>query len=512
MASAGSRSTSARRPRRPRTPSRPRVPSRRARRWTRRSSSSAQARPASRPRSTPPAPGLEPVVLAGHEPGGQLMLTSDVENYPGFPEGIQGPELMARFRAQAERFGSRILDVAVDRVDFTARPFGLWADGVEYRAQAVIVATGASALWLGPAERGTAPRAGRLRVRHVRRLLLPRPGHRRRRRRRHRARGGALPHALRPVRPDDRPPGRVPREPDHAGARADAPEDLGRVELADRRGPRRRQGRGPAPARLAHGRGARGRARRALHRDRPPAEHGGLPRLARRRREGLPEGARALRRRDRGRLRRGRRGRPALPPGGDRGRRGRAGRDRRRAVARGRRDRRRATGPPSPRRPRPADRWTADDSGRRTPRGRGPPRRARRTPHGRPAGARDPAVGRRGRLADPRRGTDRRLAPRGRGGTPHGRARRRLRPRLRAPAVPRADGRDRGPGHRDAAAGEHRPSRPLRPRGHVPGRRRLPPGDVRRGPAELHDRASRRPGSARSRTSSRGRAPGARSS
>jgi thioredoxin reductase (NADPH) len=92
---------------------------------------------------------LEPVVLAGSAPGGQLMLTSDVENYPGFVEGIQGPDLMAAMRAQAERFGSRLLDVDIDRVDFSSRPFGIWARGVEYRAQAVIIATGASALWLG---------------------------------------------------------------------------------------------------------------------------------------------------------------------------------------------------------------------------------------------------------------------------------------------------------------------------------------------------------------------------
>ena len=92
---------------------------------------------------------LEPIVLAGSAPGGQLMLTSDVENYPGFPDGIQGPDLMAAFRAQAERFGTRLMDVDIDKVDFSERPFRIWARGTEYRAQAVIVATGASALWLG---------------------------------------------------------------------------------------------------------------------------------------------------------------------------------------------------------------------------------------------------------------------------------------------------------------------------------------------------------------------------
>src|SRR5262245_61355899 len=92
---------------------------------------------------------LEPIVLAGSAPGGQLMITSDVENYPGFPLGIQGPELMAAFREQAERFGTHIVDVDIDRVDFSSRPFRVWARGVEYRAEAVIVATGASAIWLG---------------------------------------------------------------------------------------------------------------------------------------------------------------------------------------------------------------------------------------------------------------------------------------------------------------------------------------------------------------------------
>jgi thioredoxin reductase (NADPH) len=92
---------------------------------------------------------LAPIVIAGSAPGGQLMITSEVENYPGFPDGIQGPELMARFREQAERFGSTIVDMDVERVDFSGRPFRLWARGVEYEAESVVVATGASALWLG---------------------------------------------------------------------------------------------------------------------------------------------------------------------------------------------------------------------------------------------------------------------------------------------------------------------------------------------------------------------------
>jgi thioredoxin reductase (NADPH) len=91
---------------------------------------------------------LAPIVLAGSAPGGQLMLTSDIENFPGFPEGIDGPELMGRMRAQAERFGSQVVEVDIDRVDFSSRPYRVWARGVEYRGQSVIVATGASALWL----------------------------------------------------------------------------------------------------------------------------------------------------------------------------------------------------------------------------------------------------------------------------------------------------------------------------------------------------------------------------
>ena len=92
---------------------------------------------------------LSPRVLGGYAPGGQLMLTSEVENFPGFPEGIDGPELMTQMRKQAERFGAVMVDQDVDRVDFTVRPFQVTSAGREYTADAVIVATGASAIWLG---------------------------------------------------------------------------------------------------------------------------------------------------------------------------------------------------------------------------------------------------------------------------------------------------------------------------------------------------------------------------
>jgi thioredoxin reductase (NADPH) len=92
---------------------------------------------------------LEPILFAGNQPLGQLMITTDVENYPGFPGGIQGPELMQLFRDQAERFGTTMIDRDVTKVDFKKRPFHLWVGPDEYIADSVIVATGASALWLG---------------------------------------------------------------------------------------------------------------------------------------------------------------------------------------------------------------------------------------------------------------------------------------------------------------------------------------------------------------------------
>jgi thioredoxin reductase (NADPH) len=98
---------------------------------------------------------LHPLVVEGEpsstsdQPGGQLMLTTEVENYPGFVDGIMGPELMQRFRGQAGRFGADFLTAKVSRVDFSQRPFRFWIDDQEYSANTVIISTGARARMLG---------------------------------------------------------------------------------------------------------------------------------------------------------------------------------------------------------------------------------------------------------------------------------------------------------------------------------------------------------------------------
>ncbi len=93
---------------------------------------------------------LHPYMAAGLQPGGQLTTTTDVENYPGFPEGVMGPEMMELFKAQATRFGLVVEHKIVERVDFSTRPFRIWEDdGAEHTADAVVVATGATAKYLG---------------------------------------------------------------------------------------------------------------------------------------------------------------------------------------------------------------------------------------------------------------------------------------------------------------------------------------------------------------------------
>jgi thioredoxin reductase (NADPH) len=92
---------------------------------------------------------LSPLVIAGSQSGGQLMITTDVDNYPGFPEGIQGPELMEKFRKHAERFGAEIVDRDVTDVDFTVKPFEVKVGSESHTADAIIISTGAQAKWIG---------------------------------------------------------------------------------------------------------------------------------------------------------------------------------------------------------------------------------------------------------------------------------------------------------------------------------------------------------------------------
>lgn len=92
---------------------------------------------------------LEPLIFAGYAAGGQLMLTTEVENFPGFPDPIMGPELMSGMRRQAERFGARVLDTNVESVDFSGLPLTVTANDQTYQTHTVIIASGADARWLG---------------------------------------------------------------------------------------------------------------------------------------------------------------------------------------------------------------------------------------------------------------------------------------------------------------------------------------------------------------------------
>ena len=280
---------------------------------------------------------LEPVVLAGSAPGGQLMLTSDVENYPGFEDGIQGPDLMAAMRAQAERFGSKIFDVDIDRVDFSQRPFRIWARGTEYRAQAVIIATGASALWLG-LESET-----RLRGRGVsacatcdgfffkdREIAVIGGGDTALEEATYLTRFATKVHLLHRRDTFRASKIMVDRANEHEKIQIHT-----NTAVAEVTGDNKVDG-----LRLTDT--ATGEERH-LPVDgvfiaigyRP--EHRGLPRLARRRREGLPRGPRRDRLQDRRRLHRRRRPRPSIPPGRHRSSRRLQSRHRRRTLARIRR-------------------------------------------------------------------------------------------------------------------------------------------------------------------------------
>ena len=144
---------------------------------------------------------LEPVMIQGLQPGGQLTITTDVENYPGFADVIQGPWLMDQMKAQAEHVGTRIVNDIIVEVDLDRRPFVLIGDsGTSYTCDALIIATGAQARWLGLPSRAEVPGLWRLRLRHLRRLLLPQQERGRGRRRQHRGRGSAVPHQLRAAR------------------------------------------------------------------------------------------------------------------------------------------------------------------------------------------------------------------------------------------------------------------------------------------------------------------------
>ena len=144
---------------------------------------------------------LKPVVIQGNQPGGQMTITTDVENYPGFAEVVQGPWLMEQMRAQAEHVGTEFIMDHIVKVDLRRRPFRLDGDsGDTYTCDALIIATGAQARWLGLPSEETVQGLRRVGLRDLRRLLLQGQAGGGGRRRQYRGRGGAVPHQLRRAR------------------------------------------------------------------------------------------------------------------------------------------------------------------------------------------------------------------------------------------------------------------------------------------------------------------------
>ena len=172
---------------------------------------------------------LAPLIVDGHEPGGQLTLTTMVENFPGFPEGLLGPDLIRSMRQQAERFGAEFRQGAVAAADLSRRPFRITIDGTVEECRALIIATGASAKMLGLPVGASTGRTRRLHLRHVRRFLLPGSGGHGGRRRRLGAGGGVVPDQVRQAGDRDSSAGQAAGLQDHAGEGLRQPED--RVSL-----------------------------------------------------------------------------------------------------------------------------------------------------------------------------------------------------------------------------------------------------------------------------------------